>query len=96
MDKIIKALGISIILTVIADIIYMVMFFGDVFDSPVQLNSEKVYYMSGTELEGFLSFMSITLGIIIILTVLLIELEVTFVKTLKRIIRVDEIEEDER
>jgi len=93
MDKTIRALGISVIVTLLINIIYIVLFFGNVFNNTIQIDGKTMYFINKSELESFLGFETIILSISILLTILLVEHEVTFIETLKRIIRIDEIEE---
>ena len=95
MDKIIKALGISLVIMQIINIIYVVMFIGNVLNNRVQQGSGTVYYVYGYEIMDFFFFEIMMMIMSITLSSLLMELEVKFVTTLKRIIRMDEIEEDE-
>jgi hypothetical protein len=92
MDKTIRALGISLIIAQIINIIYLVMFFGNILNNSAQLNGRTIYYIGWSEIESFLGFEVIMLGISILLTILLVDREVVFIETLKRIIRIDEIE----
>ena len=92
MDKTIRALGISLIIVQIINIIYLVMFFGNILNNSTRLNGRTIYYISWPEIESFLGFEVIMLGISILLTILLVDHEVVFIETLKRIIRIDEIE----
>jgi hypothetical protein len=93
MDKIIRALGISLIAIQIINIVYLVMFFGNIFGNVTKINGETVYYISWSEIDNFMEFEAIIFAISILLTILLVDHEVAFIETLKRIIRMDEIEE---
>jgi hypothetical protein len=93
MDKIIRALGISLIITQIINIVYLVMFFGSILGDRTQLNGVTMYYISWSEIESFIGFEAIMLAFSILWTILLVDHEIVFIETLKRIIRIDEIEE---
>jgi len=94
MDKIIRALGISLIITQIINIVYLVMFFGSILgNDKTELNGVSMYYISWSEIESFMGFEAMMMALSILLTILLVDREVVFIETLKRIIRIDEIEE---
>jgi len=93
MDKIIRTLGISLIIVQIINIVYLVMFFGNILSNATQLDGKTVYYITWAEMESFMGFEAMILALSILLTILLVDREVVFVETLKRIIRIDEIEE---
>jgi hypothetical protein len=69
------------------------MFFGSILSTPTKLNGETMYYIDWPEMESFMGFEAIIFGMSILLTILLVDHEIVFVETLKRIIRIDEIEE---
>lgn len=93
MDKIIKALGITVLVLQMINFVYIITFTGSVFNDSAQLNGEKVFYVSDTGIDDFLIVETMVFVISVILVVALIELETHFVHTLRKIIRVDEIEE---
>ena len=93
MDKIIKTLGITVLTLQMINFVYIIMFTGNVFNNSTQLNGEKVFYVSDTGIDDFLIVETMVFVISVILVVALIELETHFVHTLRKIIRVDEIEE---
>ena len=93
MDKIIKTLGITVLTLQMINFVYIIMFTGNVFNNSTQLNGEKVFYVSDTGIDDFLTVETMVFVISVILVVVLIELETHFVHTLRKIIRVDEIEE---
>jgi hypothetical protein len=93
MDKIIKALGITVLVLQIINFVYIIMFTGNVFNNSTQLNGEKVFYVTDSGIDDFLIVETMVFVTSVILVVALIELETHFVHTLRKIIRVDEIEE---
>ena len=93
MDKIIKALGIAVLLLQIVNFVYIIVFTGNVFDNPTQVNGEKVFYIGDSGIDNFLLVETMVFVISVTLVVALVELETHFVHTLRKIIRLDEIEE---
>jgi hypothetical protein len=93
MDKIIKALGITVLALQIVNFVYIITFTGNVFDNPTQVNGEKVFYIGDSGIDNFLLVETMIFVISVILVVTLIELETHFVYTLRKIIKIDEIEE---
>jgi hypothetical protein len=93
MDKIIKALGIAVLALQIINFIYIITFTGSVFDNSTWLDGEKVFYIGDSGIDNFLLVETMIFVTSVILVISLIELETHFVHTLRKIIRMDEIEE---
>jgi hypothetical protein len=93
MDKTIKALGVAVLALQIINFAYVIMFVGNVFDNPVQVNGEKVFYIGDSGIDNFLLVETMVFVASVILVIMLIELEAHFVHTLRKIIKIDEIEE---
>jgi sterol desaturase/sphingolipid hydroxylase (fatty acid hydroxylase superfamily) len=92
-DKIIKALGIAVLSLQIINLVYIIVFTGDVFNNSAQLNGEKVFYIVDSGINDFLLFETMIFVVSVILVIILIELETYFIHTLRKIIKMDEIEE---
>jgi hypothetical protein len=92
MDKTIKALGVAVLALQIINFVYIIMFVGNVFDNPVQVNGEKVFYIGDSGIDNFLLVETMVFVASVILVIMLIELEAHFVYTLRKIIKIDEIE----
>jgi len=92
-DKIIKALGIAVLALQIMNFVYIIVFTGDVFNNSAQLNGEKVFYIGDSGIDDFLLVETMIFVVSVILVIILIELETHFVHTLRKIIKMDEIED---
>ena len=92
MDKTIKALGVAVLALQIINFVYVITFVGNVFDNPVQVNGEKVFYIGDSGIDNFLLVETMVFVASVILVIMLIELETHFVYTLRKIIKIDEIE----
>jgi hypothetical protein len=92
MDKTIKALGITVLALQIINFAYVIVFVGNVFDNPTQVNGEKVFYIGDSGIDNFLLVETMVFVASVILVIMLIELEAHFVYTLRKIIKIDEIE----
>jgi hypothetical protein len=68
-------------------------FAGDVFNNSAEVNGQKAFYITGSEINEFLTVETMVLFTSVLIITLLLELEVNFVSTLKKIIKIDEIKE---